>query len=294
MPSFFCMSIARPRLMWAGVIWLGLPSIDVEADVHLRHRLERLDQGVADEVGERHLAAAGAGQVVVDHDAVVPEQLDRHGADRGGGGHRQRVVHVGDGAGRGAAQHGVGRLVDRRGRRRSLASPWAPATSVPLAGSAAAESGRGVAFGAAFASASVPFSGPCPARVGGLARGGLGGPCRVVRRRRRRGLGGLRGRRRRGGAGRRLAAGVAGAPFEAPFVLEPFVLKYAAQLGSTLPGSRWNWSYISSTSHSLAPKSEEGAEAVRTKCRTGWSAAAARVVSPLPGRARGCRDLLPG
>ena len=26
-PSFFCMSIARPRLMWAGVIWLGLPSI---------------------------------------------------------------------------------------------------------------------------------------------------------------------------------------------------------------------------------------------------------------------------
>src|SRR3954452_23096521 len=25
-PSFFCMSMARPRLMWAGVIWLGLPS----------------------------------------------------------------------------------------------------------------------------------------------------------------------------------------------------------------------------------------------------------------------------
>jgi hypothetical protein len=25
-PSFFCMSIASPRLMWAGVIWLGLPS----------------------------------------------------------------------------------------------------------------------------------------------------------------------------------------------------------------------------------------------------------------------------
>jgi hypothetical protein len=47
----------------------------------------------------------------------------------------------------------------------------------------------------------------------------------------------------------------------APFPLEPLVLKYAAQLGSTLPGSRWNCSYISSTSHSLAPKSEEGAEA---------------------------------
>src|SRR3954451_13429343 len=26
-PSFFCMSIARPRLIWAGVIWLGLPSM---------------------------------------------------------------------------------------------------------------------------------------------------------------------------------------------------------------------------------------------------------------------------
>ena len=25
-PSVFCMSIARPRLMWAGVIRLGLPS----------------------------------------------------------------------------------------------------------------------------------------------------------------------------------------------------------------------------------------------------------------------------
>ena len=26
-PSFFCMSIASPRLMWAGVIWVGLPSM---------------------------------------------------------------------------------------------------------------------------------------------------------------------------------------------------------------------------------------------------------------------------
>jgi len=67
-----------------------------------------------------------------------------------------------------------------------------------------------------------------------------------------------------------LAAGVAGAPFEAPFVLEPFVLKYAAQLGSTLPGSRWYWSYISSTSHSLAPKSEDGAEAVSDEVSDGF------------------------
>ncbi len=26
-PSFFCWSIARPRLMWAGVTMVGLPSI---------------------------------------------------------------------------------------------------------------------------------------------------------------------------------------------------------------------------------------------------------------------------
>jgi hypothetical protein len=35
-------------------------------------------------------------------------------------------------------------------------------------------------------------------------------------------------------------------------------LKYATQTGSTLLGSRWYWSYISSTSHSLAPRSAEG------------------------------------
>ncbi len=68
----------------------GQPEVDVrrdddvrlavdllEAVVHLGHRLERLHDGVADDVGERHLAAASARQVVVDHDAVVDQQLDR-------------------------------------------------------------------------------------------------------------------------------------------------------------------------------------------------------------------------
>ena len=119
-PSGFCTSIARPRLMWAGVTRLGLPSMVVEADVHRRHRLERLDQRVADQVGERHLAAAGAGEVVVDDDAVVPEQLDRDRAHGGGGRHGQRGVHVLRGPGRGAAQHRVGRLVPRRRRRGGL------------------------------------------------------------------------------------------------------------------------------------------------------------------------------
>ena len=80
--------------MWAGVTRLGLPSIGVEADVHLRHRPQRLDQRVADDVGEGDLAAAGAGEVVVDDGAVVPQQLDRHRADRGRGRDAQRGVHV--------------------------------------------------------------------------------------------------------------------------------------------------------------------------------------------------------
>jgi hypothetical protein len=140
-----------------------------------------------------------------------------------------------------------------------------------LAGSAAAESGRGVAFGAAFASASVPFSVP----LSGLVSEGLLAAGSAVR------AGSFAGAAvlvsvgfAAGVAGAGpvvvLAAGVAGAPFEAPFVLEPFVLKYAAQLGSTLPGSRWYWSYISSTSHSLAPKSEDGAEAVSDEVSDGF------------------------
>ena len=43
----------------------------------------------------------------------------------------------------------------------------------------------------------------------------------------------------------------------APFA-PPLAWKYFAQVGSTLPGSLWYWSNISSTSHSLAPKSAEG------------------------------------
>ena len=56
-----------------------------ERVVHLRVRGQRLDQRVPDEVGEADLAAAAAGQVVVDHDAVVGEQLGRDGAHAGRG-----------------------------------------------------------------------------------------------------------------------------------------------------------------------------------------------------------------
>ena len=75
-----------------------------EAVVHLRHRAQRLDEGVADEVGEGDLAAAGAGQVVVDDDAVVDEQLGGDGPHARGGGDVERGLHVGDDPGGRAAQ----------------------------------------------------------------------------------------------------------------------------------------------------------------------------------------------
>ena len=90
---------------------VGLAVDHVEADVHLRHRPEGLHQGVADDVRERHLPAAGAGEVVVDDDAVVPQQLDRDRAHAGRRRDGQARVHVGHGAGRGALEDVVGRLV---------------------------------------------------------------------------------------------------------------------------------------------------------------------------------------
>ncbi len=60
-----------------------------EAVVHRRHEGEGLDHRVADDVGEADLAAARAGEVVVDDDAVVDEQLGRHGAHARRGGHRR-------------------------------------------------------------------------------------------------------------------------------------------------------------------------------------------------------------
>ncbi len=217
---------------------VGLAVLDLEPDVHLGHRLDRLDQRVADQVRERHLAAAGAGEVGVDDDAVVPQQLDRHVAHRGRGRDGQGDVHVLHGAGGRAAEHGVGRLVLGVGllRRRLLLGDRA-----------------GRALG----------------RLGGLglrARLGLGG------RRRGRvdvlglllGLGLLRsgfcsGSLRLGLLLRLgLAAGWGCVPAAVPLPAGPplpWALKYAAHVWSTLEGSAWKRSYISSTSHSLAPNS---------------------------------------
>src|SRR3546814_1362270 len=54
---------------------------------------------VADQVREGDLAAAGAGEMVVDDGAVVEQQLDRHRTHTGGGGHGEARVHVLGGAG---------------------------------------------------------------------------------------------------------------------------------------------------------------------------------------------------
>ena len=94
--------------------------VGLVARVHLRQRGDGTHDGVADDVRERDLAAAGAGEVVVHDRAVVEEQLDRHGADRGGGGDREARVHVLGGAGGGASQHDLldlARIGGRRGRR---------------------------------------------------------------------------------------------------------------------------------------------------------------------------------
>ena len=95
MPSGFGMSIAMPRLTWAGCDDRRLAVDLVVVDVLAGEVLERLDHRPADEVGERHLAAAGALQVVVDDDAVVDHELRRHGAHARRGRHRQAHVHVG-------------------------------------------------------------------------------------------------------------------------------------------------------------------------------------------------------
>ena len=81
----------------------GLAVHFVVVDVHGGELGQRTDDGVADQVREGDLAAAGAGQVGVDDHAVVDQQLRRDGADAGGGGNLQAGDHVGgDGLGRSA------------------------------------------------------------------------------------------------------------------------------------------------------------------------------------------------
>ena len=106
------------------------PAVGVghEAGVHGRHRLEGPDHGVADHVGEAHLAATGARQVIVEDRAVDLQQLGRYLVHARGGGHPEAGLHVGhdacaraaDGRGRRHLGGGLGGRLGRgrRGRRR--------------------------------------------------------------------------------------------------------------------------------------------------------------------------------
>ncbi len=95
--------------------------------VHVRELLDRLHQRITQQVGEGDLAAAGALELVVDHDPVVDQQLGRNGAHTGRRRHVQRRGHVLDDGRGGAAQHlhlvafgrrGSGGLRCGRGRSR--------------------------------------------------------------------------------------------------------------------------------------------------------------------------------
>src|SRR3954452_5368077 len=241
-PSGFCMSIARPRLMWAGVIWVGLPST-VSKPTFI--------SGIA------LSALTRANPIRCVNDTLPPRARDRwllitiRLSQRSFTGTERTDVAVGT-----VSEASMLATVRAGAPRSTVYVGWSvtgagagaffsfgTGLSVPLAGSAAALSGRGVARGAERPSgAETPVSPVGAAFSAAGFSGAFSGAASVSPA--------------FAGVGESVAVAVplaAGAPF-------PLVLKYAAQLGSTLPGSRWNCSYIPSTSHSLAPKSEDGAD----------------------------------
>ena len=170
-PSSLRTSMARPRLTCSGcdqhrlAVHLGV------GVVHLRRRGQRPDHGVADEVGEGDLAAAAAAEVVVDHDAVVDQQLGRDGAHARGGGHGQAGGHVGRGPGGGAAQPDLGRVLrgpaarGGRGRRcRPGRRALAPVRRTGAAGARPLRPAAGCA-GAAAARRPAPAGAACALAV---------------------------------------------------------------------------------------------------------------------------------
>ena len=93
----------------------GLAVHFVVVDVHGGELGQGADDGVADQVREGDLAAAGTGQVGVDDHAVVDQQLRRDGPDAGGGRNFQAGDHVGRDGLRRSAEDGDDVLFGRRG-----------------------------------------------------------------------------------------------------------------------------------------------------------------------------------
>ena len=137
LPSLFSRSTAMPRLTCSWRTTRGLPSASSDvAGVHDRHRLvDRPHDREPDEVGEGHLAAAGAAEVAVDHPPVDLEELGRDAPEAGGGGDLEAGLHVGDDAGGRPADRLADRLGGRRRRRRRPGSA--------RGGAAAARAGAG-------------------------------------------------------------------------------------------------------------------------------------------------------
>ena len=89
-PSLFSHVDGEPEVHVLVAHDVGLPVDDLDvADVHRRHLAERLQHRVGDEVREADLAAAGAGEVVVEDLPVDLEQLGGDGAHRRRGRHRR-------------------------------------------------------------------------------------------------------------------------------------------------------------------------------------------------------------
>ena len=110
--------------------WLAVGALEVRV-VHRRDGIgDRPHDGVADEMGEAHLALAAARSIAVDHLAVDLEQTGRDVAEAGRRRHREAALHVGGDRRAGTTDRRtrlVRRDVDRRGRRAQVSSqPVAP------------------------------------------------------------------------------------------------------------------------------------------------------------------------
>ena len=254
--------------MCAGVIRLGLPSTTSKPTFISGIDLQRLDQRVADEVGEGHLAAAGAGEVVVDDGAVVPQQLDRDRADRGGG--RDGSARRPCSARYGPARRGARCTSARRSPRpaRPACCPWRPAWWCPWPARRPARRGGAWRPG--------PESSPRPSAAWTPSGLGLGAAFSAAAARLRLGLRGL-GR----GVGCRLLLGLRGGR-------SGVAVGAARWPGSTSPTWGRRCRDPSGTGRTSPPRATRWRRSRRRAVReTGCLRTAARVGSPLPVYARG-------
>ncbi len=247
--------------MWAGVIRFGLPSTTSKPTFISGIDAHRLDQRVADQVGEGHLAAAGAGEVVVDDRAVVPQQLHRDRADRRRGRARsaRRPCSGRCGPGRRGARCTSARRFAGGGRGRAgllrHRAAWCPwRARRPCV------SGRGLATGAGVGVGSLCSAGARPA-----AR-------RAARL------------RLRGGSGAALRP--PGRRCDVPLrrCCAPLACRWS---GSTSPTWGPRCRDPAGTGRTSPPRATRWRRSRRRGGRTGCLGTAARLDSPLPVRARG-------